>query len=157
MMDWLMDIAIFVHVLCGVLLAMTLIIMQLVVNPAMAKIPAGDGKLQAAAVIQGRWHPVVDGAIILLTATALLFFTVRWDEIVASHILHLKVTTGIITLTAASLLHFYFRGVKKRLKANGETEKLAKVNTFTSKLEKTALIFGFLTFLSALFYNHSPL
>ncbi|MDH5542922.1 MAG: hypothetical protein OEY64_08160 [Nitrospinota bacterium] len=156
-MNYLFDIAIFVHVLSGIILAMTLIIMQLVVNPALSKIPAGNEKMQAAAVIQGRWHPIVDVSIILLTLTAVFFFAVRWEEIVASPLLHLKITCGIITLAAANLLHFYFRGVKKKLKSKGETEKLAKVNALTAKLEKTALIFGAITFVCALLYNHSSL
>jgi uncharacterized membrane protein len=155
-MEALMGVMVFLHVLFGVVLAMTLVIMQLVINPALANIPAGIEKQNFAAVVQRRWHPVVDSAIVVLTLTALFFLHGRWAEIVASPILPFKVTTGIITLTCANLLHFYFRGKKRRLKAAGETEKLAKTSALTAKLEKVALIFGATTLVLALSYNHTP-
>ena len=155
-MENLMGTMVFLHVLFGVVLAMTLIIMQLVINPALANIPAGADKQNFAAVVQKRWHPVVDIAIIVLTLTALFFLHARWAEIIASSILPIKAITGIIALSCANLLHFYYRGKKRKLKAAGETEKLAKATALTTKLEKVALIFGATTFLLALFYNHSP-
>jgi len=89
--------------------------------------------------------------------TALFFMVTRWEWIAASTILHVKVTTGIIALSFANVLHFYFRGKKRRLKAAGETEKLSRTNKLTQVMEKVVLVTGAATFLLALFLNHSPL
>ena len=150
-------LAVFIHVIGGVILVMTLVIMQLVVTPAMSKLPAGPEKQSAALVIQTRWHPVVDVVIITQTVTAIYFIVSQWQWIVVSHILHIKMAFGIVTLLLANLLHFYFRGKKRRLKAEGKTESLQKTVTLTGRMEKVVLIAGAVTFLLALFLNHSPL
>ncbi|MBI5179332.1 MAG: hypothetical protein HZA04_08775 [Nitrospinae bacterium] len=155
-MDTLMSIVIFFHVIAATMFAMTLIIMQLVVSPALAKIPGGPEKEAASAVIQNRWHPIVDTVIIILDITGLILLLTRWHLIGTNIILHVKVTFGIIALLCANLLHFYYRGYKRKLKAQGNVERLAAINRLTEILEKTALITGVLAFISGITFNHSP-
>ena len=149
-------IAVFAHVIGGTILVMTLVIMQLVVSPAVVRMTNAEDKKLIGTAIQTRWHPVVDAAIIVQSVTALFFMVTRWEWIAASLILHVKVTTGIITLSLAGALHFYFRGKKRRLQAAGETEKLARANKLTRVMEKVVLVTGAATFLLALFLTHSP-
>ncbi|MFQ5433115.1 MAG: hypothetical protein ACE5EN_11505 [Nitrospinota bacterium] len=149
-------LAVFAHVICGAILAMTLVIMQLVVSPAAARMTNAEDKKLIGMAIQTRWHPVVDAAIIIQTVTALFFMVTRWEWIGSSTILHVKVTTGIITLSFANALHFYYRGKKRRLKAAGEVEKLSKTNKRTQVMEKVVLVMGVTTYLLALLLNHNP-
>lgn len=151
------SVAVFAHIIGGTILVMTLVIMQLVVSPAVARMTNPEDKKLIGMAVQTRWHPVVDAAIIVQSVTALFFMVTQWERIGASTILHVKVTTGIITLSLASALHFYYRGKKRRLKAAGETEKLKRANKLTQMMEKVALVAGAATFLLALFLNHSPL
>ncbi len=150
-------LAVFAHILGGTILVMTLVIMQLVVGPAAARMTNAQDKKLIGTAIRTRWHPVVDAAIIVQSVTALYFMVTRWEWIASSVILHVKVTTGIITLLFANALHFYFRGKKRRLKAAGETEKLLRANKLTLVMEKVVLVAGVATYLLALFLNHSPL
>ena len=149
-------VAVFAHIIGGTILVMTLVIMQLVVGPAASNIVDVENKKSVMAAIQRRWHPVVDVAIVVQSVTALYFMVTQWEWVASSTILHVKATTGIITLSIASALHFYFRGKKQRLKAAGEKEKLSRANKLTQVMEKVALVFGAATFLLALFLNHSP-
>ena len=150
-------LALFIHIIGGVILVMTLVIMQLIVSPALSKLPPGPEKQSAAMVIQVRWHPVVDVVIITQTVTAIYLIVYQLDWLTESLLLQVKVTFGIVTLLFANLLHFYFRGKKRRLKAEGKTEKFQKAVTLTGRMEKVVLAAGAATFLLALFLNHSPL
>ena len=151
------SVAVFAHIIGGTILVMSLVIMQLVVGPAASKITDVESKKNVMAAIQGRWHPVVDVAIVVQSVTAIFFMVTQWEWIAGSTILHVKVTTGIITLSIANALHFYFRGKKQRLKAAGDMDKLLRANKLTQVMEKIALVAGAITFLLALFLNHSPL
>jgi len=153
-MDNILGLVIFLHVTAATIFVMTLVLMQLVVNPAMAKITAGPEKAAAADTIQGRWHPVVDAAIITLDITGLYLAVTRLWFIGFTPILHVKTSFGVIALICANLLHFYFKGYKRRLKAEGKTERLAAVNRLTSKMEITALVTGILAFLAGISFNH---
>ncbi len=155
-MESFYDIALFLHIVCGAIFAMTLIIMQVVVGPALAKLPPGEGKQAAQLVVQTRWHPLVDVVIITLTITALFLAFSRWEMIAAEHYFHLKVATGVTALTLANLLHFYFRGKKRKLKADGETEKFDKMSRLTTMMERVALVTGPFAFLMGILWNHSP-
>jgi uncharacterized membrane protein len=152
----LYGLAVFAHVIGGTILVMTLVIMQLVVGPATARMADGEDKKQIVTAIQVKWHPVVDAAIIALTLTAIYFIVSQWQWIVVSHVLHIKMAFGIVTLACANMLHFYYRGKKRRLKAVGELEKLAKAGRLTQVMEKVVLVAGAVTYLLALFLNHSP-
>lgn len=155
-MSYLYVIMVFIHVICASILVMTLVIMQLVVSPALAHIPAGEEKQRAAAVIQTRWTPVADTVIVVISITALYFLVGEWRMVVGSYVLLVKATFGIITLVCANLAHFYYRGLKRRLKAEGNADRLAGVSRFSAKLERTALIFGVFTFLLGVYFNHQP-
>jgi len=141
-------------VLGGTILVMTLVLMQLVVAPAMSKISNGEEKQLAAGVIQGRWHPVVDAAIIVQSLTAVYLMVTRWELIGQEHILHVKVTFGITALVMANLLHFYYRGKKRRLKTAGEMERLAVLSKRTATMEKVTLVTAAVTWLLAVTFNH---
>jgi len=155
-MESIYGLIVFIHIICASILTLTLIIMQLVIAPALEQLPAGEQKQAVVSVIQGRWHPVVDVVILLLTLTGLYLLVVQWRLIGTTPILHIKVTFGIITLVCVNALHFYFRGFKRKLKAEGKFERLKEITRLTRLLEKTALIFGPLTFLLGVFFNHPP-
>ena len=133
---------------------MTLIIMQLVVGPALGKLSAGPEKDAALAVIQGRWRPVIDTTIVILTITALYLLITKWGLIAFNPLLLVKISFGLMTLFLANLLHFYFRGVKRRLTAKGKTDSLADINRLTLIMERVALVTGAITFLLGLTFNH---
>ncbi len=147
---------VFVHVVSANIFALTLLIMQYAVGPAMGKLPGTPEKEGAAGLLQGRWHPVVDTAIILLSATGVMLMAMRWHLIGVTPLLHWKTSFGIIALLLANTLHFYYRPYKKRLKAAGKTERLQDVNRLTGKMEKAALVFGLAAYLSGISYNHFP-
>jgi len=151
---YLNDIAVFAHVISGTILVMTLVIMQLVIGPAMARLTNGDEKKSAVSVIQRRWHPVVDAVIIVQSVTALYFLVTRWQIIGTTPILHFKVTFGIIALVCANALHFYYRGFKRRLSATGQKERLARINKLTRYMEKVVLVTGVSAFLLGVIFNH---
>ncbi len=153
-MDGFYGIVLLIHVLTGAIFVMTLVIMQIVVGPAMGKVPASEGKTAAQGVIQKRWVPVIDAAIIIQSVTALIILIERWDMIAASPLLHVKITFGIIALVLANLLHFYWRGKKQKLKREGKTEEFKKLNQLTMFLEKAALVFAVATFVLAVSFNH---
>jgi hypothetical protein len=155
-MESIYGLVVFIHVICASALTLTLIIMQLVIGPALEQLPDGEQKQAVTSVIQGRWHPVVDVVILLLTLTALYLLVAQWRLIGTTPILHIKVTFGIITLVCVNGLHFYFRGFKRKLKAEGKIERLKDITRLTRLMEKTALIFGPLTFLVGVLFNHSP-
>lgn len=148
------DIAVFAHVIAGIILVMTLVIMQLVVGPAIARLPNGEDKKSVLSVIQSRWHPVVDIVIIIQSITALYFLVTRWRVIGASPILHFKVTFGIIALVCANALHFYYRGFKRKLSATNQKERLASVSKLTRYMEKVVLVTGGAAFLLGVTFNH---
>ncbi|GMT42789.1 MAG: hypothetical protein IEMM0002_1200 [bacterium] len=150
----LSDLAVFAHVICGTVLVMTVVMMQLVVGPSMAGITDARQKKSTVAGIQKRWHPVVDAAIIIQTITGLFFIITRWHVIGTTTILHFKVTFGLIALFCANLLHFYYRGLKRRLAAKGQTDRLARVNRLTGYMEKIVLVTAGITFLLGVTYNH---
>lgn len=145
---------IFIHLVSATILVMTLVLMQLVIGPAISKIPDANHRRLAQDVIKGRWHPVVDAVIIILSVTGLFMLVTRWRLIGADQLLHVKVTLGIITLACANLLHFYYRGLKRRLASGNETERLASINRLTIRLEKVTLVTGIITFLLAITFNH---
>lgn len=147
---------VFIHIIAADIFAFTLVVMQYAVSPAMAKMPAGPEKETAVKFLHSRWHPVVDGAIITLSLTGLLILLLRWRIIGATFTLHWKTSFGFVALLCAGLLHFYFRGYKARLKAEGQTERLKKINRITGYMEKTALITGVLAYLAGVSFNHSP-
>lgn len=147
---------VFFHIAAADIFAFTLVVMQYAVSPAMAKMPAGKEKDTAVKFLHSRWHPVVDAAIIVLSLTGFLILLLRWRIIGATFTLHWKTSFGFVALLCAGLLHFYFRGYKARLKAEGQTERLAKINKITGYMEKTALITGVLAYLAGVSFNHSP-
>lgn len=145
---------VFFHIIAADIFAFTLVVMQYAVSPAMAKMPAGPEKDKAVKFLHSRWHPVVDAAIIVLSITGLLILLLRWRIIGAVFTLHWKTSFGFVALLCAGLLHFYFRGCKARLKADGQTEQLQKINRLTGYMEKTALITGILAYLAGISFNH---
>jgi len=153
-MENLYGIVVVIHLMAASTLVMTLVIMQLVVSVALSKITNQEDKQNAMAVIQTRWHPVVDIAIILLTLTGPYLLMINWSLIGTDLYLHVKVAFGLATLIIANLLHFYFRGKKRRLKANGEMERLQKMSKLTGRLERIALYVGVVAFLMGITYNH---
>lgn len=144
----------FLHVVVGAIFAITVTVVQLVVGPAMSKIPAGADKLKAVAVIQGRARPAMDIAIILQTLTATYLLITRWDMIGGSVYLHIKVSLGIIALVMANLLHFYWRGKKVRLKAEGKIEQFKALAARTLSFEKVVLVTAPAAFLMGVAFNH---
>lgn len=147
-------IVLLLHILGGTIFVMTLIIMQIVVAPAMGKVPAGEGKAAAQGVIQKRWVPVIDTVIIIQSVTAPIILIERWDMIAASPLLHVKITFGVIALVLANLLHFYWRGKKQKLKREGKTEEFKKLNRLTMFLEKATLVCAAAAFVLAVSFNH---
>ena len=144
----------FIHIAFGAVLAVTVMLMQTTVGPAMAKIPAGDEKTEAVAILQSRAHKAMDIVIIVMTITALYLIVARWEMIGASVWLMVKITFGIITLTVANLLHFYWKGKKKRLKQEGRTEEFTALSAKTMMFEKIVLVGAPITFLMGIAFNH---
>lgn len=153
-MDMMDSVIVFIHVICGAAFAVTMTVQQLVVGPAMSVIPAGPEKRKAAGIVQGRARTAMDVAIIIQVVTSVILFMTRWDMIAASHLLHMKMFLGVIALTFASLLHFYWRGKKRRLKERGETEKFSALGRRTLIIEKFVLAAALLTFLLGVGFNH---
>ncbi|VAX21921.1 hypothetical protein MNBD_NITROSPINAE03-48 [hydrothermal vent metagenome] len=145
---------VFLHVVVGAIFAITVTVVQLVVGPAMARIPAGEGKLRAVAVIQGRAARAMDIAIILQSLTAIYLLITRWEMISASSYLHVKISLGIIALVTANLLHFYWRGKKQRLKAEGKMDEFKALAGRTLFFEKVVLVTAPATFLMGVAFNH---
>lgn len=143
-----------VHILGGAAFAVTIILMQTVVSPAMAKIPAGQPKAMAAEIIQGRARLAMDIVILLQSATALYLLATKWNMIWASFWLGAKVAAGATALFTASLLHFYWRGKKARLKQAGETGKFEALSAFTLKMEKVALVLAPTAFVMGIIWGH---
>ena len=152
-MELLQDLTITLHVISASLLVLTMVIMQLVVGPALAKVSAEE-RVKAQEVIQRRWHPIVDGVIILLTITAFALAYWRFLQIGQDTLLHYKISFGIITLLCANTVHFYIRGKKRELKKSGDDERLAAFTKFGTILEKTALICGGITYILGMIFNH---
>ncbi|VAX20608.1 hypothetical protein MNBD_NITROSPINAE04-2543 [hydrothermal vent metagenome] len=145
---------VFLHVVVGAIFAITVTVVQLVVAPAMKQIPAGEGKLKAVAVIQGRAARAMDIAIILQSLTAVYLLITRWEMISASAYLHVKISLGIIALVTANLLHFYWRGKKARLKAEGKMDEFKALAGRTLFFEKVVLVTAPATFLMGVAFNH---
>jgi hypothetical protein len=144
----------FVHIVVGAIFAITVTVVQTVVGPAMSKIPAGDDKLKAVAIIQSRARPAMDIAIILQTLTAIYLLITRWDMIGDSVYMHIKVSLGIIALVIANLLHFYWRGKKMRLKAEEKTDQFNKLAARMLQFEKVILFTAPIVFLMGVAFNH---
>ena len=149
------DSAIFtIHVLAGAAFGVTVPLMQLVVNPAMAKIPAGEPKALAAAVIQSRARVAVDIIILIQILTALYLLAARWSMIGQSPWLMAKITLGATALVIAGLLHFYWRGKKTRLKAQGKDEEFSALSAWTMKMEKIVLVTVPATWIMGVIWSH---
>lgn len=148
------ELVVFLHIICGTILVITLLIMQLAIGPALAKIPGGKEKKDALAVIHRRWRPVVDIAIIILTLSALYLLFTRWIMIVSMPLFYIKLPFAVITLFLANALHFYYRRVKQKLIAQGKKERLDNVNRLTMMMERIALVTGTITFLLGISFNH---
>ncbi len=144
----------FLHVIAGAIFAITVTVVQLVVGPAMKQIPAGAEKLKAVAILQGRVQPAMDTAIILQSLTAIYLLITRWEMISASAYLHVKISMGIIALVTANLLHFYWRGKKVRLKAEGKMDQFKALAGRTLFFEKVVLVTAPATFLMGVAFNH---
>jgi len=144
----------FLHVVVGAIFAITVTVVQLVVGPAMKQIPAGAEKLKAVAILQGRVQPAMDTAIILQSLTAIYLLITRWEVISASAYLHVKISLGIIALVTANLLHFYWRGKKVRLKAEGKMDQFKALAGRTLLFEKVVLVTAPATFLMGVAFNH---
>ena len=153
-METIDTLLLFLHIVFGAVMAVTVTLMQTTVGPAMAKIPAGDEKLLAVGILQRRAHRAMDIAIIVMTITAFYLAVTRWEMIGASVWLTVKVTFGIITLIVANLLHFYWKGKKKRLKATGRTEEFKALAAKTLMFEKVVLIGAPIAFLMGVIFNH---
>jgi len=148
------SLALIIHIAVGAVFGVTIVLMQTTVGPAMARIPAGGPKSQAAAIIQGRARLAMDIAIIIQTATAVYLAVTRWGMIGQSPLLMTKVTFGIMALAAANLLHFYWRGKKARLKAAGRTEEFEALSSFTLKMEKIPLVTAPVTLILGIAWGH---
>ncbi len=142
------------HIIGGAMLAMTLVIMQLVILPGIGKISEAKEKKVMVSMIQGRWHPVIDVVIIIMILSGIYLLITRWSMIGASHWLHVKVSFGFFALASAASLHFYFKQLKKKLAANGETERLKKIQRRTLIIEKITLVSAAITFLMGIFFSH---
>jgi len=153
-MSVLEPVILYFHIIAGFALLAFTSIMQLIVGPAMSKLPASEAKSSALNVLKKRRQPIVDTAIIIQTVTGLYFLHARLDVILNSPILLVKVFFGIVALTIANLLHFYFRRKKAKLLERGETARLANLQSILSKLEKVVLISVAITVFLAVYYNH---
>ncbi len=148
------SLIVYIHIVCGMLFGVTLIIMQLVTGPAMGKIKPGEDKEQAVAIIQGRAHITMDIVIVIQSITVIYLLITRWDMIGANLTLHIKSTLGITALVLANLLHFYWRGKKRRLKAEGAMEQFQALSRRTMNIERVVLVCAALTILLAVGFNH---
>ncbi|MDH5637252.1 MAG: hypothetical protein OEZ04_02040 [Nitrospinota bacterium] len=143
-----------IHVLGGATFAVTATLMQTVVGPAMARIPAGAPKAEAAGVIQSRARLAMDIIIVIQSVTAVYLLFTRWEMISASGWLMAKITFGAVALTMALLLHFYWRGKKARLKAAGETVRFEALSSWTLKMEKVVLVAAPAAFIMGVILGH---
>ncbi len=142
------------HVIVGITFAVTVLLMQAVVGPAMSRLQAGDAKQKAVSIIQGRAQPAMDSAIIIQSITSIYLIHSRWEMIGASMLLSVKVVIGVAVLILASLLHFYWRGKKRRLKARGETGKFQALSSRTLFLEKFVPAGAWLAVVMGVVVNH---
>ncbi len=143
-----------IHVIVGAVFAIGVAFMQTITGPAMSRIPAGEDKMKAAAIIQGRAQPAMDTAIIVQSLTAIYLLVTRWDMIGASVFFLVKISFGIIALVTANLLHFHWRGKKRRLKAAGKTDEFKNLSARTLKFEKLVLVTAPLAFILGVVFNH---
>jgi hypothetical protein len=146
---------VFFHVASASAFVMTMIIMQLVVANVMKRIPDGPGKKDGIHFIQNRWHPVVDTIIIIVGITGLGIVLLNFQMVVRLPFLILKITIGMISLTAAYCNHFYFRRKKNKLTISGEhPDQLFKIVKIMPILDKVALIGGALAAFMGWHLNH---
>jgi len=153
-MSILESVILYLHIIAGFAMLAFTSIMQLIVGPAMSKISASEEKKSALNVLKKRRQPIVDTAIIIQTVTGLHFLHSRWALILESPVLLVKVFFGVVALSIANMLHFYFRRKKAKMQEAGETDRLAKLQSILSKLEKVVLISVAITVLLAVYYNH---
>ena len=153
-MESLDSFILFLHIVVGAFFVVNVVTILTVIGPAMSKIPAGEDKLKAGKIVQGRAQPAMDTAIIIQTLTVIYLAFTRWDVIIASEWMMVKVTFGVIALTLANLLHFYWRGQKRKLKADGKMEQFTALNSRTLFLEKIVLVTAATAFLLGVAFNH---
>ncbi|MBI5184620.1 MAG: hypothetical protein HZA01_02700 [Nitrospinae bacterium] len=135
-----------IHIASASAFAMAMIIMQLVVANVMKRIPDSPGKKDASLFIQKKWHPVVDGIIIAVGASAAVLAASSWGVIQSSPILSAKAAFGSAALCSAYANHFVFRYWKRGLSASGKNPGLLKkLGKTTAVLDKTALVCGVIT------------
>lgn len=153
-METIDTLLLFIHIAFGAVFAVTVTLMQTTVGPAMSRIPAGDEKAQAVGILQSRAHRAMDIVIIVMTITALYLIVARWEIIGASVWLMIKITFGVITLAIANLLHFYWRGKKKKLKSARRQDEFTALSRKTLMFEKVVLMGAPITFLMGVAFNH---
>ncbi len=143
-----------VHMLCGAAFAVTLVIMQLGVGPAMGKILPSPGKEHAVKIIHGRIRLSTDIIIILMIATATYLLMVKQEIIFWSIWLQVKITLGGLAIIIGALLHFYWRGKKRKLKKAGKDDEHKALTKRTLMYEKVVLVLANFAWIMAVFYNH---
>ncbi|MDH5508789.1 MAG: hypothetical protein OEZ32_00350 [Nitrospinota bacterium] len=142
------------HILGGAAFAVTVALMQTVLGPAMARIPAGERKTEAVAIIQGRARLAMDIVIVIQSLTAAYLLLTRWEMISASLWLMTKISIGTVALATALLLHFYWRGKKARLKAAGEAQRFEALSSWTLKMEGVVLAAAPTAFIMGVILGH---
>jgi len=145
---------VFVHAILGAAFVMTMTVMQGVVGPAMKRMANCPDKALGAAVIQARAQKAMDIVIALMIVTVLYMLHAKWELIRPNPLLHTKISFGLTALTLAALLHFYWRGKKRRLKEAGETARFESLSRMTLALEKVVLACAWVAFLLAIGFNH---
>lgn len=143
-----------IHVVCGSILAVVVVVMQTVFAPALANITAGNEKNSAMNVIKTRLHTTIDIVIILQIVTAMYLLHARSHLIGQNPILMVKAGFGILALGTAGYLHFYLRGKKMRTKQAGDMALFASLSARSFWLEKIVLVCAPTAYFIAVYFNH---
>ena len=150
---------VFFHVLAGAFFAANLIVMQVAVTGVLQSIPPGPGKKKADDFLEKNWRPVPGYVVPVIWITAGILFYYRMDLFFSHPLYMAKGVTGLYTLTAVSLNHFYFRHVNRRLRFSENPEDRAKFESmkkWSHILERSILFGAATTVVLAVLAHHVP-
>jgi uncharacterized membrane protein len=143
------------HVLTAFAFVYTTVYMQVLMARVMKRIPDGPDKQEAAGFIQTRFHPIVDGIILVLGFTIVYLAIQNWDRILQDHLLQVKLLFGLASLGSAFSVHFYIRYQKRSLARSGkDPDRLSRLTRRTRILEKVAMKTGILALFLGIYMNH---
>jgi len=145
---------VFMHVIAGTIIVSMSSIMQLIVGPAVSLLPEGLDKKRLTEKLAKRRIPIMDSAIMIQMTSAIYLLYSRWVMISLEPVMIAKACCGFIGLSLAFSAHFYFRGKKKKLQAEGRLSELKTLNEKTRFIEPLVLVLASCAYFLGVFFNH---